>query len=698
MAPRPNWKGFLKLSLVSCSVALYPATSTAQRIRFNIINKKTGNRIRNEVVDTETGEPVDADDRVKGYEYEKGQYILLDDEELDNVALESTHTIDIEEFVPMAEVDRIYLDESFYIVPQDEVAEEAFAVIREAMRKEDLAGLARVVVYRRERLLLLRPRGKGMLATALRYKNEVRDEKTYFDDIPDIKVPADMLKLASHILDTKRGHFDPEQVRGPLRECVDRTDQGQARRQRAAACTGGAAKQRHQSDGCAAPQRASRPAQTRPGARQRTAIMRARSRPRGVRCGRQVSVGNTMAGLKTYHAKRRFGVTSEPKGKVERRTGNAFVIQKHDARRLHYDLRLELDGVMKSWAVTRGPSLVPGDKRLAVQVEDHPIDYNTFEGTIPAGEYGGGTVMVWDRGTWQSEADPHRGLENGHLSFTLDGEKLHGGWHLVRMRRRPGEKKDNWLLIKQDDAAARQPGDKDILEQKTRSVKTGRSMDEIAKGAAKTPSLARAKRTIAQTAARAPKRNATRKRAGDELPAFVEPSLATLSDKAPATGNWIHEIKFDGYRLQARLDHGKVKLLTRRGLDWTKKFPSIAAPLAKLPATTALIDGEVVVEGEDGVSSFSLLQQALKSGRYRPHGLLCVRSAASRRRRHPAFAVAHAQGGPRQAPGTRADDDRCAERVDRRAGARTAQACAQARAGRHRLQARRRRLSFRPRA
>lgn len=209
MAPRPNWKGFLKLSLVSCAVALYPATSTSQRVRFNIINRETGNRIRNEVVDSETEEPVAPEDRVKGYEFEKGQYVLLDDEELDNVALESTHTIEIEQFVPMAEVDRIYLDESFYIVPQDEVAEEAFAVIREAMRKEDLAGLARIVIYRRERLLLLRPRGKGLMATALRYKNEVRDEKNYFDDIPDIKVPADMLKLATHILDTKKGHFDP---------------------------------------------------------------------------------------------------------------------------------------------------------------------------------------------------------------------------------------------------------------------------------------------------------------------------------------------------------------------------------------------------------------------------------------------------------------------------------------------------------
>jgi DNA end-binding protein Ku len=210
MAPRPNWKGFLKLSLVSCAVALYPATTTSQRIRFNIINRKTGNRIRNDVVDAETGEPVEPEDRAKGYEVDKGQYVLVDDEELDNVALESTHTIAVDEFVPMAEVDRIYLDESFYIVPQDDVAQEAFAVIREAMRKEDLAGLARVVIYRREHLLLLRPRGKGLMATTLRYKNEVRDEKDYFDEIESIKVPPDMLKLATHILETKKGHFEPE--------------------------------------------------------------------------------------------------------------------------------------------------------------------------------------------------------------------------------------------------------------------------------------------------------------------------------------------------------------------------------------------------------------------------------------------------------------------------------------------------------
>ena len=191
------------------------------------------------------------------------------------------------------------------------------------------------------------------------------------------------------------------------------------------------------------------------------------------------------SGLKTYRAKRDFGITAEPKGEVARKRGNAFVIQKHAATRLHYDLRLELDGVMKSWAVTRGPSLVPGEKRLAVEVEDHPIAYNTFEGTIPKGEYGGGTVMVWDRGHWLPEGDPHRGLAKGHLAFTLEGKKLHGGWHLVRMRRRPGEKRDNWLLIKQDDDAGRSPKDEDILEEEPLSAASGRSMEQIAKGSRK---------------------------------------------------------------------------------------------------------------------------------------------------------------------------------------------------------------------
>jgi bifunctional non-homologous end joining protein LigD len=187
-----------------------------------------------------------------------------------------------------------------------------------------------------------------------------------------------------------------------------------------------------------------------------------------------------MATLSTYRTKRRFNVTKEPRGKVGKH-GNAFVVHKHDARRLHYDLRLQLDGVMKSWAVTRGPSLVPGERRLAVQVEDHPIAYNKFEGTIPRGEYGAGTVMVWDRGTWRPDDDPRKGLAKGHLSFHLAGKKLRGGWQLVRMRRRSGEKRDNWLLIKQHDDDARTERDRDILAERPLSVKTSRSMDEIAR-------------------------------------------------------------------------------------------------------------------------------------------------------------------------------------------------------------------------
>ncbi|MDP2410660.1 MAG: DNA ligase D [Pseudolabrys sp.] len=330
-----------------------------------------------------------------------------------------------------------------------------------------------------------------------------------------------------------------------------------------------------------------------------------------------------MAGLTTYRSKRAFGITAEPKGKVGRRRGQAFVVQQHDATRLHYDLRLELDGVMKSWAVTRGPSMVPGNKRLAVQTEDHPIDYNKFEGTIPKGQYGGGTVMIWDRGTWQPEADPQKGMKKGHLAFTLDGEKLQGGWHLVRMHRRPGEKRDNWLLIKQDDAAARSKRDKDILAEMPLSVTTGRTLDEIAKGAAKKKSTAEkpaksAKPTKRASTASTPRKKAAKKQAtrGAALPDFVPPSLATLAENAPDSANWIHEIKFDGYRIQARLDGGKVKLLTRNGLDWTGKFATVAGAVADLPAETALIDGEIVVEDDDGVSSFSLLQQDLKAGRH----------------------------------------------------------------------------------
>jgi bifunctional non-homologous end joining protein LigD len=338
--------------------------------------------------------------------------------------------------------------------------------------------------------------------------------------------------------------------------------------------------------------------------------------------------------LDVYRKKRKFSVTSEPRGHKGRRTGYAYVIQKHAARRLHYDLRLELDGVMKSWAVTRGPSLDPNQKRLAVHVEDHPIEYNKFEGTIPKGEYGGGTVMIWDRGTWEPEADPHKGYAKGHLDFVLHGEKLHGRWHLVRMRSRPRDKHQNWLLIKGNDELARGARGKDILDEEPLSAVTGRSIEEIAEGKGKkrvwhsnrgaktvaensTKSVAAtAKHTRAKALNAAVDRKSGALVADRHLPDFVPPSLATLHENPPRGGQWLHEIKFDGYRLQARLDHGKVRLLTRKGLDWTHRFKPIAQAIAPLYADSALIDGELVAEDERGHTSFSLLQTDLKDSRY----------------------------------------------------------------------------------
>ena len=241
--------------------------------------------------------------------------------------------------------------------------------------------------------------------------------------------------------------------------------------------------------------------------------------------------------LETYRRKRDFKTTAEPRGKkVAARKGDSYVIQKHAARRLHYDLRLELDGVLKSWAVTRGPSLVPGEKRLAVHVEDHPLEYGEFEGTIPKGEYGGGTVIVWDRGRWKPIGDPHKGYAKGHLEFELDGEKLHGRWHLVRMAGKPREKRENWLLIKGEDDAARPAGAIDILEERPESVKTGRVVDEVAGEqpgwSSKTGKIERATETSRRAGTGC--REAEGRQERRLCPSFVEPSLATLVSKAPA--------------------------------------------------------------------------------------------------------------------------------------------------------------------
>ncbi|MCJ9701368.1 MULTISPECIES: DNA ligase D [unclassified Bradyrhizobium] len=348
--------------------------------------------------------------------------------------------------------------------------------------------------------------------------------------------------------------------------------------------------------------------------------------------------------LSTYRQKRDFEKTPEPSGKtaVASSKQRRFVIQKHDASRLHYDLRLEFDGVFKSWAVTKGPSLDPHDKRLAVEVEDHPLDYGDFEGTIPEGQYGGGTVMLWDRGTWESE-DAERGFKKGDLKFTLHGEKLHGSWVLVRMRNdRTGGKRTNWLLIKHRDEFVREGADNDILDE-DRSVASGRAMEQIAEGKGRAPKpfmLAKGAKTKAdavwqsnraeetkghtvkpapRTALKAGKSarkkatTATTAKKVSEMPDFVGPQLCTLVERPPAGEGWCHEIKFDGYRVQLRVEDREATLKTRKGLDWTGKFAAIAKEAGSLPDVT--IDGEIVALDHNGAPNFSSLQAALSDGK-----------------------------------------------------------------------------------
>jgi DNA end-binding protein Ku len=209
MAPRPNWKGYLKLSLVSCPVALFPATTTSERVSFRTLNRATGNRLRRQMVDERTGDVVEAEDQIKGYEVAKGEFIQIEDDELKSVQLESNHTIDIERFVRRSEVDELYLDTPYYLTPTDRVGEEAFAVIRDAMRAEKMVGLARVVLFRRERVVMLEPRDKGITAFSLHYANEVHQAAGYFDEIPDLELPKQMLELASHIIGKMMGKFEP---------------------------------------------------------------------------------------------------------------------------------------------------------------------------------------------------------------------------------------------------------------------------------------------------------------------------------------------------------------------------------------------------------------------------------------------------------------------------------------------------------
>jgi bifunctional non-homologous end joining protein LigD len=314
--------------------------------------------------------------------------------------------------------------------------------------------------------------------------------------------------------------------------------------------------------------------------------------------------------LATYNEKRDFAKTAEPAGEVPARKGKAltFMVQKHDAGRLHYDFRLALDGTLKSWAVTRGPSLDPADKRLAVRTEDHPLSYATFEGTIPKGQYGGGTVMLWDRGTWipHPDKDPSKTLEEGHLHFTLDGERMKGEWVMFRLKPRGKERGENWILKKVDDEHAGSPTG--LTETYLRSVKTGRTMDEIAAGKKARETAPPRKRGPS----RAPKLGSRLR--GSKMPSFREPQKATLVDAVPAGAAWLHEMKYDGYRCLIAIAGGEARIYTRTGLDWTGKFPEIAEAAGQIQCASALLDGEIVALDDKGKTGFSALQQAISEG------------------------------------------------------------------------------------
>lgn len=343
---------------------------------------------------------------------------------------------------------------------------------------------------------------------------------------------------------------------------------------------------------------------------------------------REAAGGRATRSLREYRRKRDFAVTPEPAGtRARSTTGRGFVVQKHAATRLHYDFRLELDEVLKSWAVPKGPSLDPGEKRLAMQTEDHPVDYGSFEGIIPEGEYGGGTVLLWDHGTWEPLQDARSGLAKGKLEFVLHGTKLRGRWTLVRIKgREPRDTGKAWLLIKGRDDTARPAADFDVTRALPNSVATQRALEDIARDRDRTWHSHRSAKATARRTTEPATRAAVRARspavdtAGlpgarrGALPPFVAPQLATLVSAPPDGDDWLHEMKFDGYRVLCRIERGRVKLLSRNGKDWTDRLPGIARAASGLDARGAMLDGEVAVVLPSGVTSFNALQNALGGG------------------------------------------------------------------------------------
>ena len=336
---------------------------------------------------------------------------------------------------------------------------------------------------------------------------------------------------------------------------------------------------------------------------------------------RIINRANDMS-LQLYRTRRDFRITPEPSGKTGKRKqqGLSFTIQQHAASRLHYDFRLELDGVLLSWAVPKGPSLDPDDKRLAMHIEDHPMEYGEFEGVIPPKQYGAGTVLLWDRGVWIPKEDPRAGYRKGRLKFDLKGEKLHGGWTLVKSRSSNYGGDNAWLLIKEDDEHAVPAKDGLIVQDKPKSVSSGRSLDEVRMAKSRVwessksvaENVKAGKQAARKTARRPVVRVSTIKGAvAAPMPRLVKPQLATLVDALPEKGNWLQEIKYDGYRMLCRIENGEARMYSRSGKNWTREFRGIVQAAAGIPAQSAWLDGELVIMDEKGRSSFQALQNAL---------------------------------------------------------------------------------------
>ena len=492
---RPIWKGHISFGLVNVPVILHAAERRAGDLSFRMIDSRNSARVRYERVNEETGEEVPWDKIVKGYEYEDGNYVLMSEEELEHASPEMTRTIEIEQFVDLDDIDIRYFDRPYVLVPGNK-GEKGYVLLREAIRDAGKVGIAKVVIRARQYLAALIPQGDALVLELLRYRSGTDRFERIRTAVQRSSEARSRAKGNRSGYQLDRRHDDEVERLEISRRVSRSTDETGAEESRLWSNRSDRRSRGRRNSDSADDQFHGR-VQEECGARVEGSSedRRPRQRPRPVVAGgvreRSAPVNSETAcwmrdgmSLKEYKHKRNFKKTPEPAGgKGKAGKDRQYVIQKHAASRLHYDFRLEHDGTLKSWAVPKGPSLDPSVKSLAVQVEDHPLEYATFEGTIPEGEYGGGTVMVWDHGTWEPEEDADEGFKTGKLKFQLHGEKLHGSWALVRMGGRAGDGGKNWLLIKHRDDEAKSASKFDVVKREPLSVVTGRDLDEIASDA-----------------------------------------------------------------------------------------------------------------------------------------------------------------------------------------------------------------------